>query len=861
MGSGKKVTIGFKYLMGIHMGVSRGPVNELVQIDAGGKTAFSGSVTASVPVVIAQPKLFGGDKKEGGIDGTLHVMMGEPTQTPPAELVSMLGEDVPGFRGVLTMFFDGLVSSMTPYIKPWKMRLRRSTAGWDGEVWYPEKAMIPLAGGNIHAMNAAHIVYESLTNRDWGAGIDRSRFSDSAFRAVADALYAEGFGLCLRWNRQDTVANFVQLVIDHIGASLYQSRFDGLFHLKLIRDDYVAAELPLFDEDTGLLGLDEDENGAASGAVNEVIVKWKDPIKDEDRQTRERNLAAIVSDGQVISTSLEFKGLPTAELAGRVAAREVRLRSSQIKRFKVRLDRRGYRIEPGDVFRIRSTARGIGDLVVRAGRCEDGTLTDAAITITVVQDIFGLPSAQMSSNQPAIWAAPDRSAVPVTVRRVMERTWRDIAATTDPANLNLVDSTAGYVSVLAAKPTSMSIDFGLQTRVGSGDWIDTDAAGDFVPSGVLSAPLSVVDTAFSLSSVIDGDQIEAGAIAVVDDEIVRVDSWDAATMTGTIGRGCLDTVPASHSAGARMFVMEGAATDGLAYGPGTTVEVRVLPNTSQEQLDPVDASVDSIVVSQRQGRPYPPGRLRINGIAYPDTASGVFAVTWAHRDRLLQADQVIDAGVGDIGPEPGVTYVAQLRRVDTGALIDEVTGISSNACELSSIYAGDVTVSVQSFRGGVGSLFSAVAAFESLGSGGAGGVTYRFIRILITATGGSSFPSIGEIELRNGSGVDVTTGLSASCSASSQDGSDGAGRAVEDSDGSEWVANTGSSLPQWWLIDRGTTEPLVSYRLQCQRVLSDRQPTGWVVQGSASDSGPWTDLDTRSGVVGWPALEWREFFF
>ena len=186
MGSKKSVTIGYRYYMGIHMGICRGPVNALVAVDVGGKTAWSGSVTASGRISINKHGLFGGDKKEGGIVGPLDVMMGEPSQLAPAGLASMLGGDVPGFRGVLTAYFNGQVSAMSPYIKPWKFRVRRTTAGWDGAPWYPQKATVELAAGAIHAMNPAHIVYECLTNRDWGGGMDRSRLDDASFRAAAD---------------------------------------------------------------------------------------------------------------------------------------------------------------------------------------------------------------------------------------------------------------------------------------------------------------------------------------------------------------------------------------------------------------------------------------------------------------------------------------------------------------------------------------------------------------------------------------------------------------------------------------------------------------------------------------------------
>lgn len=700
MGSKKSVTIGYRYYMGLHIGLGRGPLDELVEIQAGGKTAWQGSVTSSQQITIDKPGLFGGEKKEGGLQGPLWVMMGEPSQVAPSKLASMLGGDVPGFRGVATLFYDGLISAMSPYLKPWKMRVRRYSAGWDGEAWYPEKAKVELSGGAIHAMNPAHIVYECLTNRQWGGGLDRSRLDDTSFRAAAAQLHAEGFGLCLRWTRQDSVSSFVQTVLDHIGGNLYLSRFDGTFHLTLIRDDYVADDLPLFDEDSGLLGIDEDENAAASGSANEMVIKWHDPIKDQGRQWRERNLAAIQADGQTLSTTLDYPGLPTAELAGRVAVRELRQRSSSLKRFKVRLDRRGYRIEPGQPFRIRSLKRGIESLVVRAGRIEDGTLADSAITIAAVQDVFGLPATSISSVQPSGWVAPDPTPQAATVRRLTERTWRDMAQTTDAANLALIDPTASYLAALAVKPSSLSLGFALQTRVGAAAWVEQDE-GDFCPSGLLVEALSQTATAFALTSGADLEFVEVGGLALIDDELVRVDSFDPETLSGTLGRGCVDTVPAAHAAGARLwFVEDSNALDPSAYSPGTTVQVRLLSQTSAGQLDEALAPSDSLAMAGRQGRPYPPGLFRIGGATYPASVMGDVVLTWAHRDRKLQADQLVDTNQASIGPEAGTTYSARLLRADNQAVLVSQTGVAVTTATLSTTYVGDVIVELWSVRDG-----------------------------------------------------------------------------------------------------------------------------------------------------------------
>lgn len=703
MGSKKAVKVGYRYLFGIHMGIGKA-IDELVAIEVGGKRAWTGSVTSNQRISINAPELFGGDDGEGGISGSLDVMMGAADQPVNASLAAMLGGLVPAFRGVCTLFYDGLVTSMNPYPKAWKMRVRRALKGWDGAVWYPERCVIEMASGAIKAMNPAHIIYECLTNRDWGGAMDRSRLNDASFRAAADVLHAEGFGLCLRWVRQDSLSTFVSHVLDHIGGNLFVSRQTGEFELTLVRDDYDPESLPLFDEESGLLSITEDDNSATAGAANEVIIKWRNPIDNSNRQKRERSLAAIQAAGQQLSVTIEYPGIPTAELAGRVAVRDLRARSIGLKRFKVQLDRRGRNIKPGAPFRIRSLSRGIEVMVVRAGRFEDGTLADGKITITAVQDVFGLPATSMTPPQPGGWVPPDTAPAPVAIRRLTEVTWRDLVQTIDAANLNLVDPTTAFIAALAIKPTSLSLGFAVESRVGSAAYVRV-GPGDFCPTGLLVAGISSTATSIQLSAPDNLDMVEVGSAALIDNEIIRVDAINLETLSVTIARGCVDTVPDAHSAGARVWFFEDyVGEDPTEYSSGVSVQVRLRTVTSAGTLAPELAGTDTLALVGRQARPYPPGNFRLAGVVNPASIEGDVVASWAHRDRLLQADQLIDTQAGNIGPEAGTTYSFRLLRADTLAVLASQTGISGTTATLTTTYVGQIIAELWSVRGGLNSV-------------------------------------------------------------------------------------------------------------------------------------------------------------
>lgn len=716
--SSKPQTAGYRYSFDIHMGLGQS-LDEICAIRASGKTAWTGSITDNGQVRINAPTLFGGDKGEGGLDGTLDVMFGDETQTPVAKLVSMLGGIVPGFRGITTAFYSGLITSVNPYPKTWEILRRGGNRLWDSEgAWYSAKQFIWLASNQIKAMNPAHMLYLMYTGRRF-RGLPRTFMDDAAWRAAADTLYTEQLGLCFEWKRSDTFKNFRDTVLAHISAEVYLDRTSGLISIRLLRDDYDVNSLPLFDEDSGLLEISKDEASAgdADSVPSQLVGTYEDAITGDTRKVRAVNSAVAQRDGGRSSEEVDYPGAPTAEIAGRLVTRDLRIRTSALKRFKVVLDRRGRKLTPGQPFRLRSLKRGIDVIVVRAGRIEDGTLKDGRITITALQDVFSLPATSYIATPPIGWQPPNRTPQAVTVRRLFELPYRELVGVIDPANLQLLDVTACYLAALAEAPTSMSMSYNLTDRVGSSGVFADRNAHDWCPTGLISAaiakgnaPLSVTVTSASRL----GDVV-VGTAALVDDEVLRVDAINYTTGVLTLARACADTVPATHTAGARIWFYDGfEGVDETVYSQGLSIQAQLLTNTSQGQLDPLLAATDILALQGRQGRPYPPAAFAIGGQVFPASVTGDVVVTWAHRNRLQQADQLIDTSFASITPESGTTYSVQLKRTDNGGVLASQTGLTATTVTLTTTYVGQVTLEVWSLRGGILSLQRQSHTFQHL---------------------------------------------------------------------------------------------------------------------------------------------------
>lgn len=79
--SSKKVTTGYWYYLDSLMTFCHGPIDEITEIQVGGRTAWTGSVTSSQTINIDKTDLFGGKAREGGVQGNVDVMFGQPTQS------------------------------------------------------------------------------------------------------------------------------------------------------------------------------------------------------------------------------------------------------------------------------------------------------------------------------------------------------------------------------------------------------------------------------------------------------------------------------------------------------------------------------------------------------------------------------------------------------------------------------------------------------------------------------------------------------------------------------------------------------------------------------------------------------------
>lgn len=914
-GSSKKQTVGHKYFMALHFAICYGPVDRLRRILVGDRIAASVDIATSSQMSITEPKLFGGDKREGGIEGVAEVMMGETTQTLPTLVSGLLPSPSPAFRGILSVFYDGLIAANNPYVKPWAFLVERITAGWHGGVaWNAAAASIPIdasssesfsepftsltgytvtlgngalytTGSSVYgptllaaaqmdptparidkaidvtftpaslsfnfrvtasnpddactfvvrngagtllvfnprreasfdatrrptmgiggansligaaalslstwyrfaitwaedtgvwsatitnlttsvveittggtsvlfltgadsigfdidsgnltcpteyaalsigglfapkSMNGVHIIYQCLTDPQWGMGYPAGSIDSASFTAAAATLVSEGFGLCLLWNQQEELGAFIRTTLDHIGGILYDDPLTGKFAIKLLRGDYDVGTLEVFAE-SKIVSLDSFQRVGYGETINEITVVYRDVITNKDVPVTVHNLANIQAQGAVVSQTRQYPGLPSASLAARVAQRDLIASSTPLAKARITVNRSAWSLAPGGVFKLSWSKLGISSLVMRVLAIDYGSLTDGTITVEIAEDVFGLPAASYVVQEPAGFTPIDTQAPVITVQDIVETPYRSIVSELGPADLAYVDTDSAYFAALAASPSSTALGFDIWSRVGAAAF-EQQGSGQFVPTGTTSADLTMSATTIVLATQADLDDVEVDSLAVIgtgrNAEWIKVKTINVGTLTITVARGVLDTTPKDHLAGVRIFFDDArSAFDPTERATGETADLKLATESTGGDLDYLAANTISATAQQRQARPYPPGKVQIGGVDWPTLVTVPITVTWAHRDRLQQTAYVVEQDEVSIGPEAGTTYNAYVYEDSTGSLLESLTGIAGTSWSPALLGTFTVRVEIEAQRDGIVSWQRQVRVFTYNTSG------------------------------------------------------------------------------------------------------------------------------------------------
>ena len=566
-------------------------------------------------------------------------------------------------------------------------------------------------------MNPAHVLYESIT-RDEMQGEPAGLINDASFRAAADQLYTEGFGICTTYDSEsETPEQFQQRICNLIAGNLTQSRTDGLYYLDLIRAVSDPSTLPIITEDD--VKTFKQTPWVGSEAVNLIQVEWFDPQAKQVRTTQPVYSAAGIQDvGSPNSDVRTYHEVPVNSLAVRLAARELAAASSPLSKIDLTLLPKWRTLRAGTNVRLQLPSEGIADMVLVLGQVTQGTLKDGSIAASAVQNVFSFPDTVFIQQQPGGWVDPAQPPTAPAAQLAFEAPYIELVAALSSADLAALPADAGYLGLLATRPTT-GLNYEVDTAAAA-EAYQAYGIGDWTASVVINEAAGPIDTPFTFTSATDIDRLVVGGWAIWGDEIVRIDAIDATAGTLSLGRGCADTVPTSHAASSTLvFAGEWVTGDQREYVGGDVVRAKLLTRSASDKLDISSATELSVTMNDRQIRPYAPGLLRFDdalamGQAYPASMVGAVTTHWAHRDRVTQADQLLDESAASTGPEAGTTYTVRYYQ-PPGTLVHTESALTGTAATAYTFPAdGTAQITVEAERDGYASWQASTHTFDYL---------------------------------------------------------------------------------------------------------------------------------------------------
>ncbi|KPJ92585.1 MAG: hypothetical protein AMS18_07065 [Gemmatimonas sp. SG8_17] len=406
--SSTEIITGYRYFVGMHFAICRGQAtlkDILIEKKSQGTTlpvyyAWYGSILAE--------KLIGARYQQ--------YLSGDGTHTANSYLSGQLSPAVvPGYRDIAQFIFEGFVGT-SPNVPKFAFKVERIPDPLNMAVEDPGAQRI-----DTTEANPVNVLYEILTDTDWGLGIPTAEIDITNFRTAASTVADEGNGFSLLLDQENEADKIITELLRQIDASLYYDRSDGLWKLILIRDDYTPASLPLYDE-SNTVELVEYAKTSWTNTANQARLRFFDKSDDyKETFAFAQDLANTEIQGANVSSEVSYPGVKMRTLANKLVWRELGTSSYPLAKHTMKVNRSGFDLVPGSVYRWSWGALGISEKVMRVTKLDYGTLNSGLVTVYSVEDIFTTPNTGVFGDPSNTdWTDPDVAPVAATTTVLLE---------------------------------------------------------------------------------------------------------------------------------------------------------------------------------------------------------------------------------------------------------------------------------------------------------------------------------------------------------------------------------------------------------------------------------------------------------
>ena len=765
--SSSRVTIGHRYFVAWNVGICRGPLTgtydgfRRIRVDDREVWSWPNSETNSSPQVfttLAQTsrvsinlKNFFGDKSSyrckiktnragyGGAptrgirfypgsetqlldtDHAAVIANGGTTDSITAAVASPPGRaNIPPYRGTAHIWATHNEIGNGPTMRPMKVTVTRIPNGLGLSA--SEQIL------NNHDANPMNVVYEIMTNTDWGLALSPGQINTTSFTAAASTLATENNGFSMELNTEKKVAEVLRIVEKQVDGVLYQNPVDGRYEFNLTREGAAIPSPARVMDDSNVVSV-EFSRTSWEDTVNQVRVRYKNP-DDNYKETFAfaQDMGNLELQQQNVIRTIEHPGCKNSILANQLAWRSLRTLSQPIASITVRCNREFYDLRPTDRFQLTWSPLG-NELpnVWRVTRVNYGEFQNGIVTINAVEDIFTDTQTAFAPPDPSDWVPFPGSDVSATAEG-------DAFIIEAPFIISVADVPNAFPRVMvgAFLQPEAGEEYDLQTEdrtpptAFNGTWLANGYSDQIMIKGTLRAQLDGpaqggplpttfdfdLDEETDLDSLLQEDPIAPSVndlnfqtVAVINPGTVNEEwvSWSTlaeiivspdvggAGRATTLTRGLMDRMPKTHGIGSPIFFLGGsgyALTDGT-FATSDAVRARIIPRTADNELDEASATVLPTAVSPqeiiildppRYALPLIPADLIINGTSW-DTSVDIDANVEGVRSPL---------GFGS--PTAGIIFEWTMRNYENPNLSSQNAGQNEDLSTYTPGSGGDPAV-------------------------------------------------------------------------------------------------------------------------------------------------------------------------
>jgi len=642
MFSSKRITVGYKYYLGFMLGLCRGPIDSVRKVWIKKKLVYNGGTLGVIN--INRPNLFGGDDLGyGGVIGNLRVQSGSSTQAANNYLVSKgltVGGQGHRFLGTAYLAWEkGYLGNATS-IDPWEFEVRRIPNG------------LGLGTPSVNSGNDANpmnVIYEIMTNIEWGLGIPAADINTTEFSTAAATLESEGNGYSRLLDRQMEAKDLLREIEQQIDGIIFLDHQTGKYRVTLIRDDYDIDLVPQLDE-TNIVSIGDFSRGGWRETTNQVKIQFNnrsnryadDFALAQDMANAMMQGGGTVQTGISVSTTVNYPGVKNKGLANAIAWRDIRPLSYPLARVNLTVDKSFWDLTPGSVVAWSDDDLGFTKLPMRVLRIDHGQLDDNRMVLKCVQDVFSFGPGLYEDPPDTNWDPPedDLDPFPVDEQIAMEaprwfcyqdpervgdmvdKIWCSGRAQGNEVGFKILERHATAPTTPAGAFTEVGESYGLMLI---GKLKNDLESGTAVPTTSILIEAdpdaqAILEAAFEDDPAIEDQGINLQNLIMIGNEFMVPRS---AAISGAdvdledVYRGVLDGGQEAHDADDDVYlIFVGGNLMTSTIPDGENVHVKLLPFSATDEVAEGDATQIAFEMDDRLIRPYPPASMDLNGTKF-----------------------------------------------------------------------------------------------------------------------------------------------------------------------------------------------------------------------------------------------------